>query len=383
MNAIRVRGLTKRFDELLAVDDVSFTVESGDFFGLLGPNGAGKSTIINVLCTLLRPTAGEIEVAGFDRRADPGRVRESIGIVFQEPALDERLTGRENLRFHAMLYGLYGAEGRKRVSEVLGLVDLEAKSDVPVGEYSGGMKRRLEIARGLVHRPDVLFLDEPTLGLDARTRRRTREYLRDLNAETGVTVVLTTHEMDEADRLCDRIAICDRGSVVALDSPEQLKRRVGGGFVAVTIGEGGGHGALATRLADESWVESVERVSEGSGDRTLHVGIDRTERGDRRVPAVVAAATEVGVPVTAIDVREPTLETVFLALTGSTIAERESTDDTARGSDSDDGLQSVTESDSRTDMETVQGTETGSIETGPTRTDSPESGATKTEGRSR
>src|SRR5512139_2181712 len=193
MDAIHVENLTRTFDNLTAVDGVTFAVPAGELFGLLGPNGAGKTTTINMLSTLLRPTSGRAEVAGFDIVKSRDCVRRSIGIVFQEPALDGRLTGRENLEFHTMMYGLGKAERRRRIDEVLALVELTDKAGLQVDKYSGGMKRRLEIARGLTHRPKVLFLDEPTLGLDAQTRRHIWEYVRKLNKDAGVTIILTTH----------------------------------------------------------------------------------------------------------------------------------------------------------------------------------------------
>ena len=212
MDDIRVEQLTKTFGELTAVDRLSFTVPSGELFGLLGPNGAGKTTTINMLATLLKPTSGSAEVAGHDVSKNRDDVRKSIGIVFQEPALDSQLTGRENLEFHSMMYGMGREDRRKRIDEVLGLVELTEKARVQVQNYSGGMKRRLEIARGLIHHPRVLFLDEPTLGLDAQTRRHIWDYIKKLNKEKGVTIILTTHYMEEADYLCGRVAIMDASS---------------------------------------------------------------------------------------------------------------------------------------------------------------------------
>ncbi|HDN91043.1 MAG TPA: ATP-binding cassette domain-containing protein, partial [Candidatus Aenigmarchaeota archaeon] len=191
--SIEVYGLTKEFDSLIAVDHISFKVKSGEIFGLLGPNGAGKTTTIHMLTTLLKPTSGTAKVAGFDIIKERNEVRQNIGIVFQEPALDNRLTGRENLEFHAMMYGIEKGEREKRIKEVLELVELADKADVLVRNYSGGMKRRLEIARGLINKPKVLFLDEPTLGLDAQTRRHIWEYIEELRKETKVTILITTH----------------------------------------------------------------------------------------------------------------------------------------------------------------------------------------------
>ncbi|WP_255149656.1 ABC transporter ATP-binding protein [Halorarius halobius] len=308
MNAIEVAGLTKRYGEVTAVDDLTLDVEAGELFGLLGPNGAGKTTLVNTLCTLTRPTAGTAAVAGHDVRAAPAQVREAIGVVFQEPALDEELTGVENLRFHARLYGITGDRRRDRIEEVLALVDLGDRRDEKVGDYSGGMARRLELARGLLHEPEVLFLDEPTVGLDAGTRKDVREYVAALNDRTGVTVVLTTHYMEEADALCDRIAIVDRGRVVACDAPAALKRGLGGDAVSLAVSDGA---AVAARVREFPWVESV--ADAGDGFRVV------VDDGERRVPALVVAAGEVA-DVTGVSVEAPTLERVFLELTGRPVA---------------------------------------------------------------
>jgi ABC-2 type transport system ATP-binding protein len=306
MPSIRVDELGKRFGDTVAVDDLSFAVEEGELFGMLGPNGAGKSTLINVLCTLLSPTSGAATVNGHDVRADPAAVRASIGVVFQEPALDEELTGAENLAFHARLYGLDRTERRERIDDVLDLVDLESERDDLVKEYSGGMKRRLEIARGLIHEPAVLFLDEPTLGLDAQTRRATWEYIRRMNDAAGVTVVLTTHYMAEAERLCDRVAIVDQGEIVALDTPSALKDRQGGDVIAVAVD--GDPAPLREGLSAKPWVRDVEEVDGG-----VHVTL---ERGETRIPDVVRVADAAGVTITSVEHRKPSLETAFLSLTG-------------------------------------------------------------------
>jgi len=227
MPAITVNNLTKKFNNFAAVDGISFAVEERECFGLLGPNGAGKTTTINILATLLPLTAGSATVAGFDVCKQKNQVRQSIGIVFQEPALDSRLTGRENLEFHAMMYGIDRLTRQKRIKALLELVELSEKADVLVRNYSGGMKRRLEIARGLIHRPRVLFLDEPTLGLDSQTRRLIWNYIKRLNKESDVTIILTTHYMEEADDFCDRIAIIDHGKIVTMDTPANLKAALG------------------------------------------------------------------------------------------------------------------------------------------------------------
>jgi len=313
VDAIRAEGLVRTFNGFTAVDGVSFSVAEGELFGLLGPNGAGKTTTINMLATLLRPTSGRATVAGFDVAKDRDSVRRSIGIVFQEPALDGRLTGRENLEFHTMMYGLGRAERRRRIDEVLALVELEDKAATLVEKYSGGMKRRLEIARGLTHRPKVLFLDEPTLGLDAQTRHHIWDYIRKLNAEAGVTIILTTHYMEEADFLCGRVAIMDHGRFVALDTPARLKDTLGGDIVSLEIE--GDAPAFVDELRREDWV----------GDAQLHDGVLSltVEKGERRIPELVMRARERGLAVSCVHLRKPSLEDVFLRFTGRTIREQE------------------------------------------------------------
>ena len=314
MDDIRVEQLTKTFGELTAVDRLSFTVPSGELFGLLGPNGAGKTTTINMLATLLKPTSGSAEVAGHDVSKNRDDVRKSIGIVFQEPALDSQLTGRENLEFHSMMYGMGREDRRKRIDEVLGLVELTEKARVQVQNYSGGMKRRLEIARGLIHHPRVLFLDEPTLGLDAQTRRHIWDYIKKLNKEKGVTIILTTHYMEEADYLCGRVAIMDRGTFAALDTPSKLKDVLGGDVISMEVeGETGG---LEAEFRALDWIKKI-KLHEGIFSLTM-------ERGDRRIPELVSIAQNAGVTVDSVNLRKPSLEDVFLYFTGKTIREHES-----------------------------------------------------------
>ena len=313
MDDIRVEDLTRKFGDLVAVDHVSFTVGSGDLFGLLGPNGAGKTTTINMLSTLLRPTSGRAEVAGFDVSRDRDRVRRAIGIVFQEPALDSQLTGRENLEFHSMMYGMGREERRARIDEVLALVELTEKAGVRVQNYSGGMKRRLEIARGLVQQPRVLFLDEPTLGLDAQTRRHIWDYIKKLNRERGVTIILTTHYMEEADYLCGRVAIMDRGAFAAIDTPGRLKDLLGGDVVSLEVE--GPTGAFEAELRAADWVRKI-KFHEDVFSLTM-------EKGERRIPELIGLAQKAGVAVHSVLLRKPSLEDVFLHFTGKTIRESE------------------------------------------------------------
>ncbi len=222
-NSIEVKNLTKTFGDFTAVDDISFSVKKGERFAFLGPNGAGKSTTIKMLTTLLRPTSGSIFVAGLDPVTNPDGVRRSFGIVFQDPSLDDDLTALENMEFHGVLYDVPRTLRRERTEELLHFVDLYDRKDSLVKEFSGGMKRRLEVARGLLHHPKIIFLDEPTLGLDPQTRNHLWQYLEKLNAEEGITVFFTTHYMEEAEKIAERIAIIDHGKIIAIGTADQLK----------------------------------------------------------------------------------------------------------------------------------------------------------------
>ena len=223
MGAITTAGLTKKFGKLTAVDDLDLDIKEGEIFGLLGPNGAGKTTTISMLATLLAPTSGTATVANQDILKNPSKVREHIGIVFQDPSSDDILTGRENLYLHGLMYGVPRSVIPGRIDDAFDLVQLTGREDDLVKTYSGGMRRRLELARGLLHHPEVIFLDEPTLGLDPQTRKRIWEHIEKIVKERKVTIILTTHYMEEADRLCDRLAIIDHGKIVALDTPNALK----------------------------------------------------------------------------------------------------------------------------------------------------------------
>ncbi|HLH21265.1 MAG TPA: ATP-binding cassette domain-containing protein [Chloroflexota bacterium] len=307
MDSIRVEHLVKRYGSLTAVDGISFTVAEGELFGFLGPNGAGKSTTIHMLCTLLRPTEGRAWVAGLDVAAEATRVRRAIGLIFQDPSLDDRLTALENLDFHARIYNLPRAVWRERSEQLLRMVDLWDRRNDLVRTFSGGMKRRLEIARGLLHQPAVFFLDEPTIGLDPQTREHIWRYLLDLRRREGVTLFLTTHYMDEAER-CDRIAIIDHGHIVALDTPDALKAGVGGDVVT-----------LRTADADQAAANLQARfgLAPSREDGTLRLEVPG---GEQFIPRLV---TELGVPIQAISVHRPTLEDVFLKLTGSAMRDEE------------------------------------------------------------
>jgi ABC-2 type transport system ATP-binding protein len=307
--AVETRQLVRKFGDFTAVDGVEFQVKQGEIFGFLGPNGAGKSTTINVLCTILRPTSGFAAIDGHDVMKRPDAVRQSIGIIFQDSSLDDRLTGRENLQFHAMLYDVARETFRQRATELLAMVDLADKAAEYVRTYSGGMKRRLEIARGLLHHPKVLFLDEPTIGLDPQTRRHIWQYLLKLRQQEGVTMFMTTHYMDEAEH-CDRIAIIDRGRIVALDTPQNLKALVGGDIVAV-------------RTSDNERASRALQAMSGVDARTGPDGqlIVETAEGDRFIPQMmdVLAGGSPPVAVQSVNLSRPTLEDVFIKLTGHAI----------------------------------------------------------------
>ncbi len=313
MDIIKTENLTKEFNDLTAVDNVSFSVKEGEIFGFLGPNGAGKTTTIKMLTTLLNPTKGSAEVAGFNIIKDRNNVRKSVGVVFQDPALDWNLTGRENLDFHARVYALDSENRNKRISEVSKLVDLEEKMNVFVKYYSGGMKRRLEIARGLMHYPKVLFLDEPTLGLDAQTRRAIWNYIKKMNREEGTTIFLTTHYMDEADYLCDRVGIIDRGKILIIDSTTNLKNSIGNDVITLSCSN---MTKLLESLKKESWIKNVKKH-----DTFITLGV---EKGEEKIPEVILIAQNLGIKIKSISVRKPTLDDVFLSFTGRTIRKQES-----------------------------------------------------------
>lgn len=309
MEPIVVKNLTKTFNGFKAVDSISFTVKKGEIFGLLGPNGAGKTTTIKMLVTLLKPSSGEAKVAGYDVVKQPNMVRKNIGIVFQEPTLDLELTAKENLDFHARLYGLNKKRREERIKEVLKLVDLYDKANLQVKKFSGGMQRRLEIARGLLHFPKVLFLDEPTLGLDAQTRRKIWDYIIEMKEREDVTIILTTHYIEEADKLCDRVAIIDKGKIIALDDPENLKKMVGEDVVSLTVND-------PERLIDELALEEIRKIVRIEDRLELSV-----VKGETMIPRMVEIAQKVGVEVKSVSLRKPTLEDVFIHLTGREIRE--------------------------------------------------------------
>jgi ABC-2 type transport system ATP-binding protein len=305
--AIQVDDLRKSYDAIEAVRGVSFAVSGGEVFGFLGPNGAGKTTTINMLCTLVRPTGGSARVAGHDVVRERDDVRRNIGLVFQDPTLDGYLTAEQNLRLHAELYGVDRALVAPRIRQVLDMVGLWERRGGQVMTFSGGMRRRLEIARGFLHSPRVLFLDEPTIGLDPQTRSSIWRYIHELRRTEEITIFMTTHYMDEAE-FCDRIAIMDQGQIVALDTPDALKAQVGADRVRIETDD---DGAAIAALAEGFGIEAV--ASEGAV--TFFV-----ESGEAFVPRLFA---ELGVPIRTVSVSRPSLDDVFMSHTGSTIRDAE------------------------------------------------------------
>lgn len=356
--------MTKVFDKnVKAVNGISFSVKKGEILGFLGPNGAGKTTTLNMLSTLLKPTSGSATVNGNDIQSEPDNVRRSIGYVFQDTTLDIELTGRENLDFHGRLYGLDKITREKRITEVLELVKLTDRADGLVKTYSGGMKRRLEIARGLLHHPEVLFLDEPTLGLDPQTRRSIWEHILRLNEEKKITVILTTHYTEEADYLCNRILIIDFGKVVVLDTPENLKATLKGDVVSLTVNDQTAVEKLRPQLKKMEWIYKINHVASGNNyaamsrmmqttnnmpkeqktteeteekkvnnfEKKLQYNGEKCPRclnllldnGGHRIPEIVRIAAELGVNLDSVELRKPTLDDVFLSVTGRNIREEE------------------------------------------------------------
>ncbi|MEX5215958.1 MAG: ATP-binding cassette domain-containing protein [Nitrospiraceae bacterium] len=308
--AIDVAHLGKSYDKFQAVHDLSFQVHEGEIFGLLGPNGAGKSTTLRVMITLLRPTAGRVSILGLDVVQEADRVRRMIGYVPQERAIDRFLTGREHLELLASLYHLQKEEARRRIAELLKLVDLEGHADRPAKTYSGGMKRKLDIACGLLPNPKILFLDEPTLGLDVPSRLRIWDYVRMLRNQ-GLTVVMTTNYLDEADQLCDRLAIIDRGTIKALGSPTELKLGLGGDLVSLTIKNGEALDALAAAVRGLPSVRAVMMKPLG-----LDIRVDSPEKS---LPAILDVANRTYCQLERIDYHRPRLDDVFIAHTGRPI----------------------------------------------------------------
>ena len=306
MAIIEVRKLAKTYGKVQAVQGIDLDIEKGEIFGLLGPNGAGKTTTIGMLCTIIRPTSGRASIAGHDIVSAPAEVRRKVGIVFQDPTLDTVLTGRENLILHAMLYGVPAELRQKRIKDILDLVDLQDRADDITRTYSGGMRRRLELARGLLHRPAVLFLDEPTLGLDPQTRARTWEYIKRMAQTEQTTVVLTTHYMEEAEQVCDRVGIIDHGKIIALGSPAELKQTMGGYKVVLRA-----KNPPLERIRSLPYVTEVKEV-----DGTVEIAM---KEAHLHLPDLLSKVPDVE----CVETRVPTLNDVFIKLTGRDIREED------------------------------------------------------------
>jgi ABC-2 type transport system ATP-binding protein len=308
---IKAENIVKKFDKLMAVNGVSFDVASGEIFGFLGPNGAGKTTTINILCTLAKPTSGRAIINGFDVVHQQSQVRQSIGMVFQDPSLDERLSGLQNLRFHAMVYNIPASIRGQRMEQMLRIVDLWDRRHDEVRTYSGGMKRRLELARGLLHRPKVLFLDEPTLGLDPQTRSRMWEYILEMRRSEGTTIFLTTHYMDEAEK-ADRIAVIDYGKIVSMDTPEKLKKIVGQDIISVKTEDND------KAIQELGFHYQIKPKQDGDG-LTFNV-----VNGEEFLPVFIK---ELSTKILSVSLRRPSLDDVFLKLTGREIREEGKVDE--------------------------------------------------------
>ena len=304
---IEIHNLTKQYEKLIAVDNLSLDIGKNEVFGLLGPNGAGKTTVIHMLATLLKPTSGTATVNGYDILKDPEKVRSSIGIVFQVPSSDDLLTGYENLKIHTLLYGVEQNVREKRISDALELVGLTERKNDQVKKYSGGMRRRLEIARGLIHNPTVLFLDEPTLGLDPSSRETMWKYIQNLVKHEKLTIILTTHYMEEADTLCDRIGIIDRGKIIALDTPTNLKSMLGGDVVRLKLKK---QDSNIDNLKNLGFIKKID-----SDGEYLLLNVDDAKTS---IPEILKR-----IEVESVEATSPTLNDVFLKLTGRSIKEQE------------------------------------------------------------
>ena len=306
-NAVEVKNLVKTYPGIKAVDDISFNIKEGEVFGLLGPNGAGKTTTIRMLLTLVKPTSGSIRVFGLDTMTDPGNVRQLAGYVPQDVSVDGELTGYENMLMYAKLYDVPRNTRQKLIEEAMQYMELSDRADDMVNKYSGGMMRRLEIAQTLVNRPKILYLDEPSIGLDPSARRMIWEHIEKLRAEFGTTILITTHDMNEADRLCNRIGIMDRGKLITVDEPAQLKATIGGDIVSIK-----------SRIPDfaqklkELGYPVIPEPSNGNVDLVM-------TDGEKQIPDLLAALHNNGISVEAVSLKKPTLDDVFLHFAGSHI----------------------------------------------------------------
>jgi ABC-2 type transport system ATP-binding protein len=308
--SVETRSLSKSFGTVDAVNDISFAVKSGEIFGFLGPNGAGKSTTIMILTTLLKPTSGQALVSGFDVLTQAKQVRQSIGYVQQESTVDEYLTGRENLLLQARLNHIPKDQINKRIDDVLELIELSDKQNDPVVTYSGGMRKRLDIAGGLLHHPKVLFLDEPTVGLDIQTRRKIWEYIEKIHKEFDMTIFLTTHYMEEADQLCDRIGIIDHGKIQIIDSPENMKNAMGNEVISLTFENGDSENFLSQLRQ----IDLIKKINEDNNKLTLFAS-----KGTEVIPKIFQISSDLKIKIISISLTQPTLDDVFISYTGREI----------------------------------------------------------------
>ena len=311
MNSIETKSLTKSFGDLVAVNDISFSVEKGEIFGFLGPNGAGKSTTMMIFTTLLKPTNGNASVGGFDVIKNPKQVRENIGFVQQETTVDEYLSGRENLLLQAKLNHIPKNEINQRIDEVLDLIELSDKQHEAVVTYSGGMRKRLDIAGGLLHHPKVLFLDEPTVGLDIQTRRKIWQYIKKIHIQFDMTIFLTTHYMEEADNLCDRIGIMDHGKIQVIDTPQNMKNDLGNEIISLVIEDAENFDSFLIELKK---IEFIKKINEDNSKLTLF-----TSNGTEVIPKIFQISSNLGIKINSISLTQPTLDDVFISYTGHEI----------------------------------------------------------------
>ena len=316
LHSIETKSLTKSFGSVIAVNDISFSVKTGEIFGFLGPNGAGKSTTMMILTTLLKPTSGQALISEFDVMENAKKVRENIGYVQQETTVDEYLTGRENLLLQARLNHIPKNQVKERIDEVLELIELSDKQNDAVVTYSGGMRKRLDIAGGLLHRPKVLFLDEPTVGLDIQTRRKIWEYIKKIHKEFDMTIFLSTHYMEEADNLCDRIGIIDGGKIQVIDSPENLKNAMGNEVISIIMDDSDNRDSFLSKLEE---IESVNNINQDGTKLTLFVS-----NGTKVIPTIFQISSELEIKITTISLTRPTLDDVFLSYTGHEIRDDDS-----------------------------------------------------------
>ncbi|ARS64811.1 Trehalose/maltose import ATP-binding protein MalK [Candidatus Nitrosomarinus catalina] len=316
MYSIETKSLTKSFGDLVAVNDISFSVEKGEIFGFLGPNGAGKSTTMMIFTTLLKPTNGNALVGGFDVLKNPKQVRENIGFVQQETTVDEYLSGRENLLLQAKLNHIPKNEINQRIDEVLDLIELSDKQDEAVVTYSGGMRKRLDIAGGLLHHPRVLFLDEPTVGLDIQTRRKIWQYIKKIHTQFDMTIFLTTHYMEEADSLCDRIGIIDHGKIQVIDTPKNMKNDLGNEIISLVIESNNNSDSFLLELKK---IEFIKKINEDDSKLTLF-----TSNGTEVIPKIFQISSELGIKIKSISLTQPTLDDVFISYTGHEIRDDDS-----------------------------------------------------------